>query len=231
MMFWSEQLMSWSVTPEVALGILCVSLLLLALSSHHRILSRYRGGIYLIGFGGLFYSIGNLLLGALWVWIFAALLLGLGFSMRTLLYDCIASIWIRLEGEILQYSWVEGVAFSGRVEKRSWRCIVLKDAMGRSVLVPNHHFLTQVWKTSQPGQYRTELKCWIPDSTSIVLIEEKVVRWMATAPWVAQFYGLYPDPSHPRLIVVDVSLLRFEDENKVIRALRTLIEQQGALKG
>ena len=174
----NEILSSWNLQPEQALIVLCLSVLLFFLSSGER-LKRYRDWLRLIIFVCVFYSVGILVLGELWVVVFIALLLGLGFSMRTLVYDLIAAIWIRLEGRILLYSWIEGRGFSGQVEQFLWRCIVLKDSMGRSVLVPNHHFLVQSCTSSQPGQYRTALRCWIPEDVPLLFIEEKILNWMA----------------------------------------------------
>jgi RNA binding exosome subunit len=39
-------------------------------------------------------------------------------------------------------------------------------------------------------------------------------------------YSIYPDTMNPRVLIVEVSLLRAEDKNKVLRALRTIIEQE-----
>ena len=68
--------------------------------------------------------------------------------------------------------------------------------------------------------------CWIPEELSLLEVEARVLAWLPSSPWVAEFYGLYPDPMNPQRMLIELSLLWAEDKNKVLRALRAIMEEQ-----
>jgi hypothetical protein len=177
-------------------------------------------------FGLFLFSTGYLLLGDAFAWVILFLLFGIGFSLRTLVFDLVAGVLIRLEHRIIMNAWIDGEGFSGRVQDRFWRCVILSDMWGRAIVVPNRVFVQQSVVISKPGTYRTAIQCWIPENRTLLEAEEKIVGWLDDSPWVSRLYSIYPDTMNPRVLIVEVSLLRAEDKNKVLRALRTIIEQE-----
>ena len=224
MNMWEKYLSVLEVQNQVNWGIFTLCLLILFLCSQKRLLSKYRPFVVGLSFVGIFYSVGNLLLGGIWAWVLFAILVGLGFSMRTLLYDIVAMFYLNLEGSLTRQSWVEGSNFQGCVEQLSWRCVTLKNSSGKETRIPNHHFLILPWSIMQPGSYRKSLSFWITEEVSLSKLEARIAAWLATAPWIGGFHGLHRDHSNPLLIVIDISLLHFEDEARVRKALRILIE-------
>ena len=126
-------------------------------------------------------------------------------------------------------SWVELSTIQGCVTAISWRCVILRDDTGKIIHVPNHLFLLQSWSVVPSGTYRKQLYFWIAKDRSLSKLEIKITGWLTTAPWVGEFHGLFRDPSHPQLIVIDVSLLHFEDTARLQKALRILIEEDSHL--
>ena len=170
-------------------------------------------------------GIGYLTLGPVFVWVILCMLLGLGFAMHTLAFDLVASVLIRLEGRVIVNAWIDGEGVSGRVQALGWRGVELCDIWGRFIVVPNRLFVQQSFTISKPGDYRTQMQCWISSTQTLLEAEKKILHWVDDAPWVSKLYGIYPSVENERLIVVEVSLLRAEDKNKVLRALRTIVEQ------
>ena len=160
-------------------------------------------------------------------WFLLALVLGLGFSLHRLVLDGFAFVLILIEQKVMLGAWVEGKDYAGRVQNRSWRCVTLKDGRAQTMIVPNRFFLSQALRITPPGSFSTKLRCWIPQGLTLIEFEERVLAWIPNAPWVSDFYGLYPDSQNPQLILIELSLLRAEDKNVVLRALRTIVEERG----
>lgn len=171
-------------------------------------------------------GVGYFFLSSVFVWVVLCMFLGLGFAMHTLAFDLVASIMIRLEHRVIENAWIDGEGFSGRVRGLGWRGVELCDVWGRVIVVPNRIFIQNRVTISAPGDYRTEIQCWIPETQTLLQAEHKILRWIDDAPWISKMYGIYPSIENMRIVVVEVSLLRAEDKNKVLRALRTIVEQE-----
>ena len=171
------------------------------------------------------FALGYLFVGDAFGWVILFVLIGTGLSLHSLLFDVIAGFLIRLEHRVIIHAWVDGADFSGRVQQLFWRCIVLTDMWGRSIVVPNRIFLQRTIHISPPGAYRTSIQLWIPENETLLAVEKKIADWLDDSPWVSQLFNIYPDSNNPRVLIVDVSLLRAEDQHKVMRALRTIIEK------
>ncbi|MAA79310.1 MAG: hypothetical protein CL916_08620 [Deltaproteobacteria bacterium] len=208
---------------EFAPLLVCLSVLFWILAVRLRFIQRpfVQPFILLLFLGGM----GYLILGSAFVWVVLCMLLGLGFAMHTLAFDLVASIMIRLEHRVIVNSWIDGKGFSGRVQALGWRGVELCDRWGRFIIVPNRFLVQQSFTISNPGDYRTEIQCWISPNQTLLEAEKKILHWVYDAPWISKLYGIYPSTANERIIVVEVSLLRAEDENKVLRALRTIVEQ------
>ena len=168
----------------------------------------------------------SLLSGIAQQWFLLALVVGVGFSLRHLVQDSYAFLLLMIEQRVIFDAWVEGEGYAGRVQNRSWRCVTLKDGREQTMLVPNRFFLSHTIKITPPGLFSTKLRCWIPEGLTLLEVEARVIAWIPTAPWVAEFYGLYPDDHNPQLMIIELSLLRADDKNKVLRALRAIMEKQ-----
>lgn len=203
--------------------LVCLAILIWLLAIRLRFIQKplVQPFILLLFLGG----VGYLILDAAFVWVVLCMLLGLGFAMHTLAFDIVASVLIRLEHRIIINSWVDGDGFSGRVQGLGWRGVELCDIWGRFIVVPNRIFVQQSCTISKPGDYRTEIQCWIPPSQTLLEAEHKILHWVDDAPWISKLYGIYPSVDNERIIIIEVSLLRAEDKNKVLRALRTIVEQ------
>ena len=208
---------------EFAPLLICLSILIWVLAIRLRFIQKplIQPFILILFLGGM----GYLLLGTAFVWVVLCMLLGLGFAMHTLAFDIVAAILIRLEHRIIVNSWIDGTGFSGRVQALGWRGVELCDIWGRFIVVPNRVFIQQHVTISNPGDYRTEIQCWVPIRQTLLEAENKILRWVDDAPWISKLYGIYPSVDNERIIVIEVSLLRAEDKNKVLRALRTIVEQ------
>ena len=208
---------------EFASLIVCLSVLLWILAIRLRFIQKplVQPFIFILFLGGM----GYLLFDSAFVWVILCMLIGLGFAMHTLAFDFVASVLIRLEHRIIVNSWIDGKEFSGRVHALGWRGVELYDIWGRFIVVPNRVFVQQSFTISEPGDYRTQIQCWISPSQTLIEAEKKILQWVDDAPWISKLYGIYPSVSNERIIVVEVSLLRAEDKNKVLRALRTIVEQ------
>lgn len=208
---------------EFAPLLVCLALLFWILAIRLRFIQRpiVQPLILLVFLGGM----GYLILGTAFVWVVLCMLLGLGFAMHTLAFDLVASVLIRLEHRIIVNSWIDGDGFSGRVRALGWRGVELCDVWGRFIVVPNRFFVQHSCTISKPGDYRTEMHCWISPTQTLIDAEKKILEWVDDAPWISKLYGIYPSAANERIIVVEVSLLRAEDKNKVLRALRTIVER------
>ena len=209
---------------EYAFLLICLSILLWVLSLRLRLLKKplIQPLILVLFLGG----VGYLFLGTVFVWVVLCMLLGLGFAMHTLAFDVVASMMIRLEARIIENAWIDGEGFSGNVRGLGWRGVELCDIRGRIIIVPNRIFVQQHVSISAPGDYRTDIQCWVPQTQTLLDAENKILQWIDDAPWVSKIYSIYPSMKNERIIVVEVSLLRAEDKNKVLRALRTIVEQE-----
>jgi hypothetical protein len=223
-LFLQETLQKMTWGAENAVLILILAILLWLLASRLKILRMPL--VQPIIFGLFVAAVGYLLIGDAFAWVVLFLLFGIGFSLRTLMFDLIAGVLIRLEHRVIMNAWIDGDGFSGRVQDRFWRCVILTDIWGRSIVVPNRVFVQQSVVISKPGAYRTAIQCWIPEKRKLIEAEQMIVGWLDDSPWVSRLFSIYPDTTNPRVLIVEVSLLRAEDKNKVLRALRTIIEKE-----
>jgi len=217
------ELPSWPVSSAVPW--LLLALLIMQLSLRSPLFGKYRSLIQPLVLGCALLGLIALLPAQAQQWFLLAVLIGLGFSLHKLILDASAALLLLIEQKIVIGAWVEGDGYAGRVQECSWRCVTLKDGRAQTMFIPNRFFLSHALKITPPGHFSTKLKCWIPSELTLLEVEQRVQAWLPTAPWVADFYGLYPDSSNPQLMLIELSLLRAEDKNKVLRALRTIIEE------
>ncbi|MEC7987481.1 MAG: mechanosensitive ion channel domain-containing protein [Myxococcota bacterium] len=218
------QLPYWPVTSTIPW--LLLAFVLLQFSFRLQTLHKYRNWIQPLILLSVLLGLVSSMSEVSQQWFALALLIGIGFSFHTLVQDAYASLLILVEHRVVLGAWIELEGYAGRVQHRSWRCVTLKDGREQTMIVPNRFFLSHTLKVTPPGHFSTKIRCWIPQGITLLEVEARVVAWLPSAPWVADFYGLYPDSNNPRLILIELSLLRAEDKNKVLRALRTIIEEQ-----
>ena len=224
---WEKYLGVLHIESHVGLGVLALCVLVLLLTNRQGTFSKYRNVTVGLGFFGLLFSIGNIILGDIWALVVLSMLIGMGFSMRTLLYDFVSMFYLVLEGTLKPQVWVEGEDFCGCFHNISWRCVLLMAPNGEQIRVPNRYFLQQPWSVTGSGRYRKSFSFWINEGTILSQLENKIVDWLMTSPWVGEFHSLHRDRSHPHLIIIEVSILHLEDEAQLQKALRRLIEGEG----
>ena len=211
------------ISPWLSIQLLILAFLIWFLAWRLRKLQYFL--VHPLIFGLVFCGLGHLLLGPIFAWVVIILLLGLGYSLRTLAFDLVSGLLLRIEARLIDDAWVEGDGFDGRVKARLWRGVILCDAFGRETIVPNHLFLHSCVTISNPGEYYTTITCWIPKEKTAFDAEQEILQWLRDSPWVSQCFSIYPDAQNLNQIVVELSLLRAEDKHKVLSAVRALIEK------
>ncbi|MEM1414785.1 MAG: mechanosensitive ion channel domain-containing protein [Myxococcota bacterium] len=169
----------------------------------------------------------------------------LGWSTRDLLPDLVAGLVLAFERRVRKGMWVSGEGFAGQVEAISARAVLLRDARGQRVSVPNRKLLAAPVTADVTKEREQEVVLVIPaglagaDGDGDGLADAERVRValrdaVLSSPWA--YPGVLPtllrDPEHPlrwrvRARVLDPAFGgRFEGEllERVEERLRFMAE-------
>ena len=177
-------------------------------------------------------GIGAFLPRSVQAWGLLAVVVGAGWSCRFYFADGIAGLLILAEGRVVPGASVSGEGFSGKVASRGWRCVVLADARGRLLHVPNRSFHSHALRVQPPGRVSEAIRLRIPQGLDPAAARRLAVGWLARSPWVSSGPPeAEPDPSAPGVLLIRASLLRSEDRSAVVRGLLKVLEAHSSDTG
>ena len=153
-------------------------------------------------------------------WIVLAAAGAVGWSARDLLPDAVAWLVLASERRIGVGLWIAGEGFEGVVERRGFRSVVVRDAHGLRVAIPNRLLLqTPVTVQGQRGPIHDVVLRLRVDRPS-ALVREALNDAILTSPWIAlgrplliRRDGREADLWHIRVHLLEIRFaLRFEGE-------------------
>ena len=135
--------------------------------------------------------------------------IALGWSLRDVLPDVVASIVLIAERRVRRGEWLKGDGFSGIVVQFGIRSIVLKDLRGYRVVVPNRNLLRETVVSHSATAAEREVSLRIETDASSKAVRHALRDAILFSPWVAT--GLEPivlrDPIDPQLWHIRARLL------------------------
>ena len=114
---------------------------------------------------------------------FAGLAVAIGWSLRDVMPDLVASLVIAFERRIRRGVWVSGDGFAGHVERLGLRAALLYDTHGNRVMVPNRE-IVRAPVTAGVGDHARELEVEVRIAGPAEEVRAALRDAVLTSPWV-----------------------------------------------
>lgn len=114
---------------------------------------------------------------------FAGLAVAIGWSLRDVMPDLVASLVIAFERRIRRGVWVSGEGFAGHVERLGLRAALLYDTHGNRVMVPNRE-IVRAPVTAGVGDHARELEVEVRIAGPAEEVRAALRDAVLTSPWV-----------------------------------------------
>ncbi len=114
---------------------------------------------------------------------FAGLAVAIGWSLRDVMPDLVASLVIAFERRIRRGVWVSGQGFAGHVERLGLRAALLYDTHGNRVMVPNRE-IVRAPVTAGVGDHARELEVEVRIAGPAEEVRAALRDAVLTSPWV-----------------------------------------------